>query len=111
MKWPLSLVDACLALIILFTISQIISLLYVHYINPFRKRGRNLRKVIEWVQRKEKEWKRRKLRCKLWEGVKMTIIITALMISVTILIMRVVLRINEVRENDNVNIEEDKYEN
>lgn len=25
MKWPLSLVDACLALIILFTISQIIS--------------------------------------------------------------------------------------
>lgn len=41
----------------------------------------------------------------------MTIIITALMISVTILIMRVVLRINEVRENDNVNIEEDKYEN
>lgn len=41
----------------------------------------------------------------------MTIIITALMISVIILIMRVVLRINEVRENDNVNIEEDKYEN
>ncbi len=41
----------------------------------------------------------------------MTIIITTLMISVTILIMRVVLRINEVRENDNVNIEEDKYEN